>query len=147
MAMGRGRRIKEDQIEADKLPTGCHLFLSSDGMTIYVGRNSRDNDRLSMRVADPDDFWFHAAPGSGSHVVVRNPDKLLRLPKATLREAAALAVYYSKSRDGGRVAVNYTLARNVSKQRGAPAGQVNIKRFESLRVSPDERPDGPIESN
>ena len=136
MAMGRGRRIRETEAEADALPTGCHVFLSSDGMTIFVGRNSRDNDRLSMRVADPDDFWFHAAPGSGSHVVVRNPENLEALPRETKRFAAALAAGYSKARRGGRGAVHMARAGDVTKPRGLAPGKVHLRRFTSLHASP-----------
>lgn len=115
-------------------------YRSSDGFEILVGRSARDNDELTFRVADQDDFWLHVAPSSGSHVVVRNPDRLDRLPRATQREAAALAAWHSKSRAGGRVAVHLTRVRLVSKRRGAPAGQVQLKRFEVIQASPRDRP-------
>jgi len=120
-------------------------FTSSDGFEILVGRSARDNDALTFALADPDDFWLHVAPTSGSHVVVRNPDHLARLPRATLREAAALAVHHSKSRGGGKVAVHVTRCRFVTKQRGAPPGQVQLKRYETVQVSPRERPPEPDE--
>lgn len=117
-------------------------FTSSEGFEILVGKNARDNDYLTFKVATPKDFWLHVAATSGSHVVVRNPDNLDRLPRATLREAAALAVQNSKSRNGGRVDVHYTQRSNISKRRGAPAGQVQIKRYDSVKVSPSEAPSG-----
>lgn len=115
-------------------------FTSSDGFEILVGKSARDNDHLSLKVGKPHDFWFHVAPTSGSHVVVRNPDNLKRLPKTTLREAAALAVHYSKSKNGGRVDVHWTQCKHVGKRRGAPAGQVTLSRYDTVRVSPSERP-------
>ncbi len=142
--MGRGRRAaRTGQAGAQGAGPEVLEFTSSDGFQILVGRSARDNDALTFSLAEQDDFWFHVAPTSGSHVIVRNPDRLARLPRATLRQAAALAVHHSKSRGGGKVAVHYTLVRFVSKQRGAPAGQVNLKRFETVRVSPRERPDAP----
>jgi len=122
------------------MPECYRRFRSSDGFDILVGRNARDNDVLTFKVANQNDIWLHVAATSGSHVVVRNPDNLKRLPKSTLREAAALAVHHSKSRDGGRVDVHYTPRRNVRKRRGAPAGQVQLSRFETVKVSPNERP-------
>ncbi|MBW2701839.1 MAG: DUF814 domain-containing protein [Deltaproteobacteria bacterium] len=118
----------------------ARAFTSSEGFTILVGRSASDNDLLTFRVAEQDDFWMHVAATSGTHVVVRNPDRLARLPKKTLREAAALAVAHSKNRGGGRVDVHYTQRRNVRKSRGAPAGQVELKRYETLRVSASEAP-------
>ena len=122
-------------------------FTSSDGMEILVGKNAQDNDYLSFKVGDPHDFWLHVAATSGSHVVVKNPDQLARLPKTTLKEAAALAAYFSRSREGGRVDVHYTQCKNLRKARGAPAGQVQLLQFESTKVSPsrDLPPDTGLE--
>jgi predicted ribosome quality control (RQC) complex YloA/Tae2 family protein len=110
-------------------------FESSDGFEILVGKSAQDNDYLTFRIGGQNDFWLHVAATSGSHVIVKNPDNLVRLPKATLKEAAVLAAYYSKSRGGGRVAVSYTQCRNVSRARGAPAGQVQIKKHQSIFAS------------
>ena len=111
-------------------------FTSPDGMTVLVGRTAADNDVLSMRLASPRDFWFHVAAGSGSHVVVRNPDGLERLPRETARFAAALAAGHSKLKAGGQVAVHWTRCSEVSKRRGAPAGEVMLDRFETMKVAP-----------
>ena len=118
-------------------------YESSEGMEIWVGRSAAENDELTFKEAGQNDFWFHVAATSGSHVVVPNPDNLTRLPRTTLREAAALAAYHSKSREGGKVAVNYTRRRMVRKERGTPAGQVVLQRYETVRVSPRERPPDP----
>lgn len=114
------------------------LYLSSDGMEILVGKSARDNDRLTFKVADQNDFWLHVAPTSGSHVIVRNPENLDKLPKDTLKEAAALSAYFSKSRNAGKVSVHYTRRKFVKKARGAPAGQVQLQRFDSIKVSPND---------
>ena len=116
-------------------------FISSDGFEILVGKSARSNDILTFKLSHQNDFWLHVAPTSGSHVIIRNPDNLSKMPKSTLREAAALAIFHSKSKSGGRVAVNYTQCRNVRKERGAPAGQVQIQRFQTVKASPQERPE------
>ncbi len=111
-------------------------FVSPDGMIVLVGRNAADNDVLTVKLGAPRDFWLHIASGSGSHVVVRNPDKLDRLPRETRRFAAALAARYSKARSGGRVAVHLTTCAEVKKPRGYPAGKVTLKRYETVQARP-----------
>ncbi len=111
-------------------------FTSPDGMTVLVGRAAADNDVLSVKLASPRDFWFHVAAGSGSHVVVRNPDGLERLPRDTARFAAALAAGHSKVKAGGRVAVHWTRCAEVRKPRGFAPGKVTLGRYETMTVPP-----------
>ncbi len=111
-------------------------FVSPDGWTVLVGRTALDNDTLTFKLGAPRDFWFHVAAGSGSHVVVRNPAGLDRLPRDTERFAAALAAGYSKARHGGRVSVHVTTCADVSKPRGLPAGKVTLERWRSIEVHP-----------
>ena len=121
--MFRGRKI-------------ARVVTSPDGLVILVGKNAKDNDAVTFKLARDRDFWFHVAAQSGSHVVVLNPDKLERLPKATEALAAGLAAYYSGARSGGQVAVHMAQRREVSKPRGAPAGQVTLRRFKSVKARP-----------
>jgi predicted ribosome quality control (RQC) complex YloA/Tae2 family protein len=111
-------------------------FVAPDGMVVLVGRTAADNDLLTFKLASQKDFWLHVAGDSGSHVVVRNPEGLLRLPRETLRFAAALAAGHSKARKGGQVAVHVTQVSEVKKPRGMPAGKVTLARFEAVRVRP-----------
>lgn len=111
-------------------------FVSPDGFTVLVGRTAEDNDILTFRLGSPRDLWLHVAAGSGSHVVVRNPEGLDRLPKETEQFAASLAAGYSKARNGGRVAVHLCRCEDVSKPRGLPPGKVLLERFRNVQVSP-----------
>jgi len=121
-------------------------FVSPDGMTVLVGRTAADNDVLSLALGAPRDFWLHVAGESGSHVVVRNPQGLERLPRETERFAAALAARYSKARRGGRVAVHLTTCGEVGKPRGLPAGQVILGRYRTVHALPwDGRQEDPPE--
>ncbi len=124
-----------------ELEKGILRCLSPDGLEILVGRSAADNDALTFKLAAQDDFWLHVAGVPGSHVVVRNPARLARPPRATLRLAAALAARHSKARDGGQVTVHWTLRRHVHKRRGAPAGEVSLDSFQSVRASPREAPE------
>jgi predicted ribosome quality control (RQC) complex YloA/Tae2 family protein len=106
-----------------------------DGFEVLVGRGARDNDHLTLKVAEPDDFWLHAAGYAGSHVVVRNPDGLAELPRQVVEQAAALAAWHSKARGaGGKVEVHLCRARDVKKPRGYAPGKVLLKRWESVKV-------------
>jgi len=106
-----------------------------DGFEVLVGRGARDNDHLTLKVAEPDDLWLHAAGYAGSHVVVRNPDSLPELPRHVVEQAAALAAWHSKARGaGGKVEIHVCRAGDVKKPRGYPPGMVVLKRWESLKV-------------
>lgn len=102
-----------------------------------MGRGDRENDLLTFREARPEDFWLHVAGSPGSHVVVRNPDRLDSLPREVAQAAAALAAYHSKARGArGKLAVHLCRVAEVRKRRGAPAGEVQLARYETLRVYP-----------
>jgi len=107
-----------------------------EGFEVLVGKGAVDNDRLTFRVAEARDFWLHVAGGySGSHVVVRNPDDLVELPRPVLLEAARLAAWHSKARGArGKVEVHVCRARDVTKPPGFPAGMVQLRRWESVKV-------------
>jgi predicted ribosome quality control (RQC) complex YloA/Tae2 family protein len=107
-----------------------------DGFEVLVGKGDTDNDELTFRVGEPRDFWLHVAGGvPGSHVVVRNPEGLDELPRPVLEKAAALAAWHSKARGArGKVEVHVCRVTDVSKVRGAPAGEVRLRRWDSLRV-------------
>jgi predicted ribosome quality control (RQC) complex YloA/Tae2 family protein len=106
-----------------------------ESFEVLVGKGDADNDRLTFRVAEPHDFWFHVASLPGSHVIVRNPDRLETLPRAVLERAAALAAFHSKARGSrGKVEVHACRVSDVSKPRGLAPGQVLLRRFDALRV-------------
>ena len=106
------------------------------GFEILVGKAATDNDHLTFNVAEPHDSWLHVAGGTpGSHVVIRNPERGA-IPEEVTRCAATLAAWYSKARNAARVEVHVCRASDVKKNRGAPAGQVQISRYKSVRVAP-----------
>ncbi|MFW5950799.1 MAG: NFACT RNA binding domain-containing protein [Gemmatimonadota bacterium] len=106
---------------------------------ILVGRSARENDRLTLE-ADTTDLWLHAAGYAGSHVLIRaRQGKTGEVPHDVVERAATLAVWHSKARAaGGKVAVHVSRARDVSKRSGAPAGQVVLRQYETVRVYPRE---------
>jgi predicted ribosome quality control (RQC) complex YloA/Tae2 family protein len=111
------------------------------GWIVLAGRNDEDNDRLSLSLAGPNDWWFHVRGLPGSHVILRvtpgrDPDRNI------LKMAAAVAAYHSKARQGGIVPVSATRARYVTKPRGAKTGTVQIRKEIVLKVRP-ALPDAP----
>lgn len=107
-----------------------------EGFEVLIGKGARENDALTLRVARAGDTWLHVGGGTpGSHVVIKNPERL-PLPLEVLRRAAAFAAWYSKARDRGLVEVHHCDAADVRKPRGAPAGMVQLARFKRLKVVP-----------
>jgi predicted ribosome quality control (RQC) complex YloA/Tae2 family protein len=107
------------------------------GYTVLVGRTDADNEHLSLRLARPDDWWFHVRGLPGSHVVLQAPEGV-EPDRAVLRQAAAIAAYHSKARQAGVVPVSCTRARFVRKPRGAKTGTVEIQKETVLKVRPAE---------
>jgi len=107
---------------------------SSEGVPIYIGRNNRQNDYLTSRLANSHDTWLHTKDMPGSHVVIRGRD----FGERTLREAAQIAAYFSKGRTSAQVPVDYTLIKHVRKPKGAKPGYVIYDNHKTLYVTPDE---------
>jgi len=116
-------------------PPRVWVYTLAGGHRVMAGKTDVDNDRLSLKVAGPNDWWFHVRGMPGSHVVLmaaedREPDR------SSLNQAAAIAAYHSKARGGGVVAVSGTLARHVTKPRGAKPGTVQIRKERIFKVRP-----------
>lgn len=110
-------------------------FMSSTGIRISVGKNNKQNDYLTFKLARKSETWLHTKDIPGSHVVIHddNPDE------QTLMEAAILSAYYSKARDSSSVPVDYTELRHVKKPSGAKPGFVIYFEQKTLYVTPDEQ--------
>ena len=115
---------------------GPRTLLTSDGWEVWVGRNNTDNDRITHRLSNPHDLWFHVVGVPGSHVILRRPRRTAIPKPRTLEEAAAIAAYFSKARKLSRVPVIYTERKFVSKPRRAKPGQAICSRERELLVRP-----------
>ena len=115
-------------------PAADYTVFECDGYEIFVGQSARDNDRLTFKVADPQDVWLHVGGMPGSHVIVRNPDRG-EVPRAVVKRAAELAAFHSKARAaGGKVNVHVCRACDVRKPRGAKPGSVQLRQFDEVKV-------------
>ena len=111
-------------------------FVTSDGWEVWVGRNNTDNDRITHRLSNPHDFWFHVVGVPGSHVILRRPTRNSQPRPTTLVEAAQIAAFFSKARKQTRVPVIYTERKFVSKPRNAKPGQALCTREREMLVRP-----------
>lgn len=111
------------------------LYELPGGFEALAGKTDADNDLLSLKIAQPNDLWFHVNGMPGSHVILRHPDGE-KPDNATIKQAAAIAAWHSKARNAGTVPVNCTEAKHVGKPRGAKPGSVTIKRQKTIKVRP-----------
>ena len=111
-------------------------FVSSTGADIYVGKNNRQNDELTLHFASPNDIWMHTKNIPGSHVIVKGASEQ---DTATMTEAALLAAYYSRARGSENVAVDYTPRKYVKKPAGAKPGMVLYEVYTTVYVTPREK--------
>lgn len=125
----------KERKKGQKSPASKPLcYISSDGIEIYVGKNNRQNDTLTLKLAGPSDIWMHTKDIPGSHVIIRASDP----PKPTLYEGALLAAWYSRARGGAQVPVDYTPRRYVKKPSGAKPGMVIYTTNKTAYVTPTE---------
>ncbi len=120
----------------NQLPDDVRVFTLPGGWTVLAGKTDSANDRLSLKLAGPNDWWFHVRGMPGSHVLLRVPAGT-EPERAVLKQAAAIAAYLSKAREGGVVAVSGTRARYVTKPPRAKPGTVAIRRETVFKVRPE----------
>ena len=109
-------------------------FVSTDGYPIYVGRNNRQNDELTFKLARKDDIWCHASKVHGSHVIISCGGTTP--PDDTVTQAAQLAAYYSEATGGQNIAVDVTTVKQVKKTPGAKPGMVIYHSYNTIYVNP-----------
>ena len=110
-------------------------YVSSDGYDIYVGKNNLQNEEITFKLANGNDWWFHSKTFPGSHVIVKGDGS--ELPDSTFEEAARLAAHYSKGANQGQVEIDYTKRKNLKKVAGAMPGFVIYHTNYSMSISPD----------
>ena len=127
-ASSQKRRRKSASLK----PSEPLRFRTSDGLEILVGRNNAQNDELTTSIARRTDYWFHVKMLHGSHVILRCEGE--EPSEDALCTAAEYAAYYSQARESGKIAVDYTMARNVKKPSGALPGKVIYQNYQTMIV-------------
>lgn len=118
-------------------PSAPLRFRSSDGFDIFIGKNNKQNDQLTLKLSASNDLWMHTQNIPGSHVIIKNSGQTV--PDSTLLEAALLAAYHSKAKFSSGVPVDYTYVKNVKKPPGSKPGMVTYTNFKTIIVTPDEK--------
>ena len=117
-------------------PSKPREFRSTAGLRILVGRNNRQNDRLTAKDAEKWDIWFHTQRIHGSHVILctggAQPDE------QSIAEAASLAAYFSQAQNSTKVPVDFTQVKYVKKPAGSPPGFVNYTNYKTILADPSE---------
>ena len=111
-------------------------FVTSGGFTVLVGRNTKENDRLTLKEADKRDIWFHAQKIHGSHVILRTAGA--QAGEEDIREAAMLAAWYSQGKESSNVPVDYVAVKAVKKPAGGKPGMVIYDGYRTVYVTPKE---------
>lgn len=136
--LGKGGRVKPLGKSGNPPPAEPLRVVSQDGFEIFIGRNNRQNDRLTLKMARAEDLWFHIKHFSGSHVVIRTGGK--PVPENTLGEAAGYAAWFSKVRQATKAEVDTTAVRNVRKPAGGKPGMVIYVNYQTITAVPKAPP-------
>ena len=124
------RRVKQQR---DAHPRRYRTRL---GWSVWAGRNNRENDILTHKIAAQNDVWFHAHGYAGSHVVLRLEGRKESPDRWTLEEAAGVAAYWSKGRTAKKVSVVFTQVKYVTRPKGGAPGLAHLRREKTLIVEP-----------
>ncbi len=111
-------------------------IVSRDGYLIWLGRNSRQNEQVTFKTANPQDIWLHARDAPGAHLIIRNDGR--RISDQLIAEAAAVAAWHSARRNDANVQVDYTRVKYVKAIKGAGPGMVTYRNETSLFVQPQD---------
>ena len=106
-------------------------FKTKQGSDIYIGKNSKQNDYITIKLARKDDLWFHVKDVPGSHVILKSDS----FNEDEIKIAAYLAAKHSSISEEKFVDIDYTEKKNVNKAKGAKDGMVYYENFKTIRVN------------
>ncbi len=134
---GYAKSVKAAGKKPKKTAVTYTTYKTTNGYTVYCGKNNLSNDSLTMKTADGSDFWFHVKSAAGSHVIMQcayDDDP----PETDFTEAAMIAAVNSSVSDGVLVPVDYTRVKNIKKPTGSKPGYVTYKTNWTAYVTPDK---------
>jgi predicted ribosome quality control (RQC) complex YloA/Tae2 family protein len=119
-------------VEKTRLPYREVLYA---GFRIWIGKDAKDNDELTLHYAHKEDLWLHTKDAAGSHVLIKHQSGKV-FPKDVIERAAQLAAFHSKRKTESLCPVAYTAKKYVRKRKGDPAGMVVVEREKVILVEP-----------
>ena len=137
--MASSLKLKKDSKVKKKMINTIKFrhYIIEDKYNVFVGKDSKSNDLLSIKFAKQNDYWFHARGLPGSHVVLRVENTKEGVPKNIIKNAASIAGYFSKAKTAKVAPVSYTFAKFVYKKKGMEPGKVMISKEKVLLVKPE----------
>jgi predicted ribosome quality control (RQC) complex YloA/Tae2 family protein len=132
-------KIKDEENNPvkDEMKNKFKRYIIDGRYLVFVGKDSQNNDLLTVKFAKQNDYWFHARGVSGSHVVLRTENTKENMPKNILKKAAALAAYHSKAKTAGLSPVSYCQKKYVVKKKGMEPGKVALLKEDVVLVRPE----------
>ena len=115
---GKTKSVSKNKINSASVP----LKFEIDGFTVLVGKNNKQNDYLTTKLANNNDIWFHVKDFHGSHVILRTNG--IEPTQETINKCASLAKEHSKAKESSNISVDYTLVKYVKKPSGSKPGMV-----------------------
>ena len=128
-------KIKKSTLTKNKTVSFNPIKYNINNFTIFVGRNNKENDYLTLKFAKKNDIWFHTKDIHGSHVILKNENNQ-KIDEDILTKVASIAAYYSKARNSSNVPVDYCEVKYVKKPNGAKPGMVIYTNNHTLNVNP-----------
>lgn len=144
---GYVKRNKKTKKNASRKKSEIELkhFTSSDGFIIYVGKNNKQNDYLTLKFASNEDLWLHTKDIPGSHVIIKRGDR--EISEIAIKEASFLAAYFSKGKYSSKVPVDYVERKYIKKPNGAKPGMVIYENNKTVYVTPTDEKFADIKKN
>ena len=124
------KSVKKNTKSKDVSPVSVNI----DGFTVYIGKNNKQNDYITLKLGRTEDMWLHVKDFPGSHILIKSDGR--EVPDCVLLKSAQIAAYYSNARGGSKVAVDYTKVKNVKKPSGAKPGKVIYENYKTAYVEP-----------
>ncbi len=120
------------------LPNKPYQWAISADLTIFIGKNSKQNENLTCKYAKSYDLWLHTKNSPGSHVIIHKNNEAAPINDLVLAKAASLAAYYSKQKNNSKVDVDYTEIKNVKKPPNSPLGFVHYDKYQTIYAEPKD---------
>ncbi|MBR3134812.1 MAG: NFACT family protein [Clostridia bacterium] len=129
------KKNKVKKIRKDDNTLNNYMKLKIDDFDVFIGKNNKQNDYLTTKVANDNDYWFHTKDIHGSHLILRCNGEMPKL--TTIKKCAKLSAYYSKAKFSSHVPVDYTLVKHVKKPNGSVPGYVIYTNNKTVYVDPE----------
>lgn len=136
------KKNKTKKVSPNDTSINNYMRLKIDGFDVFIGKNNRQNDYLTLKVANSNDYWFHTKDIHGSHLILRCNGEMPKL--STIKQCAKLAAYYSKAKFSSHVPVDYTLVKYVKKPNGSVPGYVIYTNNKTIFIDPENISLSPI---